>query len=160
MWPKILEVLSRLILETYCERYPYAMLLLNFFFSIFLLQNFKFTCCLGRFHHWITLNLIKYVLFGHTARTHACPAFLLWLDCDISVTWTFVWHAFFYFCNWICLALMKKINSFFYLKLDVLYSCCVEVYQPFANYPHRGILPEKRKLNDLSLICPILEILD
>ena len=55
---------------------------------------------------------------------------------------------------------MKKINSFFYLKLDVLYSCCVEVYQPFANYPHRGILPEKRKLNDLSLICPILEILD
>ena len=97
LWPKILEVLSRLILETYCERYPYAMLLLNFFFSIFLLQNFKFTCCLGRFHHWITLNLIKYVLFGHTARTHACPAFLLWLDCDISVTWTFAWHAFFIF---------------------------------------------------------------
>ena len=36
-------------------------------FSVFLLQNFKFGCSLGAFYIWIALNLLKCVLFGHTA---------------------------------------------------------------------------------------------
>ena len=68
---------------------------------------------------------------------HACPTFLSWLDCDISVIWTFVWLVFFNFYIRICLALIKEINSFFCLKLDVLYLWCVEGYQPSANNPHR-----------------------
>ena len=116
-------------------------------FSIFLLQNFKFACCLGRFHLRIALNLLKYALFGHTAHMSCliCPAHVLsWLDCDISVMWTFVWLFFFNFCIGICLALIKEVNSFLYLKLDVLYSWYVEWYQPSTNY--RKNSPRKIKI--------------
>ena len=45
-------------------------------------KNFKFTCCFGGFHLWTVLN------------THACPVFLLCIDCNISVIWTSVWLVF------------------------------------------------------------------
>ena len=103
-------------------------------FSIFLLQNFNFGCCLERFHLRIALNVLKYALFGHTT----CMSYLsiitwLWYFSDVNFCMT----CFFHFCICICLALIKEINSFFCLKLDVLYLLCVEGYQPSANYPHR-----------------------
>ena len=87
--------------------------------------------------------------------SHACLAFLLCLDCDILVMWTSVW-----LCICTCLVLVKKINSFFYLKLGDLYSWCVEGYQLSPNNSHRGTLPWKWNLNDLPLICLVLELSD
>ena len=55
-----------LILETYCVRYPRAAP----FFSYS--KNFKFSCCLGGFHLWATLDLLKYALFW-SHRKHALP---------------------------------------------------------------------------------------
>ena len=44
-------------------------------------KNFKFTCCLG----FSSLNC---------PVPHACPVFLLCLDCNISVIWASVWLVF------------------------------------------------------------------
>ena len=38
---------------------------IQIYFGIFLLQNFKFACCLGGFHLRITLNFLIYDLFIH-----------------------------------------------------------------------------------------------
>ena len=131
MWPKILEILSGLILGNYCVRCSYAM---PFWisFRIFLLQNFKFAYCLRSFRLRIALNLYKYALFW-SYRTHVLPFYQTWLWYFSDVN--FCMTCFFLFLHLHMFGFSKGNNAFFYLKLDVLYSS--------ANYPHRETLPEK-----------------
>ena len=64
------------ILHIYCVRYPSAnpSLSIKFLLVISYSKNFKFACCLGGFHLWITRDLVKCGFFLFIS--HACAAFL------------------------------------------------------------------------------------
>ena len=101
---------------------------------------------------WVSsLNCPKFIkICPLLVIPHTCPAYLnhaLIVIFQRSITCFF-----FYF--YICMFGFSKRNKFIlYLKLDVLYSQCVEWYQHSPNYYHRDMLPWKWKLNDLPLLC-------
>ena len=80
-------------------------------FRFFLLQKFKFACCLESFHLWIALNLLKYA-FSWSYRTHVLPFYhdLMWYFSDANFCMT----CFFLFLHLHMFGLNKR-NKFIFL---------------------------------------------
>ena len=125
----------------------------NAWMEICLTMSFGFICNLKftLLRRFSSLNCPKYC-------THALSFYYALIV--IFQWYELLYDLFFYFCISTILALVKQKNNIFYLKLAVLYSYCVDGYQHSPNYPHRATLPWKWKLNDLSLLFAILDILD
>ena len=97
--------------KTQCRAYARLLLhavptynaLFEFFWRFSHSKKLKFGSCLGGFHVWIALNLLKTTLFS--SIPHACPAFLQ------------------YALQWIVLQLLEKVFSFSKKRFLWYYTC-------------------------------------